>query len=91
VDAEGIIANLRENEGALMAWGVSHAAFDSRARGETRPGCDIGIFVEIEPGFPMDVFLTRIDKAATGAGQTRSGFLAGAARERIKGMGRTHR
>jgi predicted RNase H-like HicB family nuclease len=31
--------------------------------------------------------LARIDKAAARAGQTRSGFLASAARERIKGMG----
>ena len=30
--------------------------------------------------------LARIDKAAASAGQTRSGFLASAARERIKGM-----
>ena len=33
--------------------------------------------------------LARIDKAAAAAGQTRSGFLASAARERIRGWGRT--
>ena len=57
MDTEGIIAKLRENEAALKARGVSHAAlFGSRARGESRAGSDIDILVEIEPGFPMDVF-----------------------------------
>jgi hypothetical protein len=52
-----IIAKLRENEAALKARGVSHAAlFGSRARGQSHPGSDIDILVEIEPSFPMDVF-----------------------------------
>ncbi len=34
-----------------------------------------------------EALLARIDKAAASAGQTRSGFLASAARERIKAMG----
>ena len=57
MDRQAIIAKLRENEAALKARGVSHAAlFGSRARGEGRPGSDIDILVEIEPSFPMDVF-----------------------------------
>jgi hypothetical protein len=49
--------NCRENEEVLKTRGVSHAAlFGSRARGEGRPGSDIDIFIEIEPGYPMDVF-----------------------------------
>ena len=34
-----------------------------------------------------EALLARIDKAAASAGQTRSGFLASAARERIRAMG----
>jgi predicted nucleotidyltransferase len=57
MDTQAIIAKLRENETALKARGVSHAAlFGSRARGESRPGSDVDILVEIEPTFPMDVF-----------------------------------
>ncbi|HZZ61072.1 MAG TPA: nucleotidyltransferase domain-containing protein [Roseiarcus sp.] len=49
-------AKLRENEEVLKTHGVSHAAlFGSRARGEGRSGSDIDIFIEIEPGHPMDV------------------------------------
>ncbi|HKN27627.1 MAG TPA: nucleotidyltransferase domain-containing protein [Roseiarcus sp.] len=57
MDWQAIIAKLRENQAALKARGVSHAAlFGSRVRGESRPGSDIDIFVEIEPSFAMDVF-----------------------------------
>jgi uncharacterized protein len=52
-----IMARLRENEAALKARGVSHAAlFGSRARGDDQADSDIDIFVEIAPDFPMDVF-----------------------------------
>ncbi len=52
-----IIARLKENEAALRARGVVHAAvFGSRARGDNRPDSDIDIMVEIDPDFPMDVF-----------------------------------
>ena len=53
MDTQAIIEKLGENEAALKARGVSHAAlFGSRARGESRPGSDIDILVEIEPSFP---------------------------------------
>ena len=57
MDTAAIIAKLRENQAALKARGVSHAAlFGSRARSENRAGSDIDILVEIDPDFPMDLF-----------------------------------
>ena len=57
MDRQEIIAKFRDNEAALKERGVRHAAlFGRRARGESRPGSDIDIFVEIELTFPMDVF-----------------------------------
>jgi hypothetical protein len=41
MDRQDIIARLRENEAALKARGVAHAAlFGSRARGDARPDSD---------------------------------------------------
>jgi predicted nucleotidyltransferase len=57
MDKHGIIARLRENEAALRARGVTHAAlFGSRARGDDRPGSDIDIMIEIEPEAVQDVY-----------------------------------
>ncbi len=57
MNAEDIIATLKENEAALKARGVTHAAlFGTRARGDNRPDSDIDIMVEIAPGRPMGVF-----------------------------------
>ncbi|MGD1015131.1 MAG: nucleotidyltransferase family protein [Roseiarcus sp.] len=57
MDKQGIIARLRENEAALRARGVTHAAlFGSRARGDDRPGSDIDIMIEIEPEAVPDVY-----------------------------------
>jgi hypothetical protein len=57
MDKQGIIARLRENEAALRARGVTHAAlFGSRARGDDRPGSDIDIMIEIEPEAAPDVY-----------------------------------
>ena len=50
MNGQEIIAKLRENEPALRARGVSHAAlFGSRARGDNRPDSDIDIMIEIDP------------------------------------------
>ena len=50
MNSEDILARLKENEAALCARGVAHAAlFGSRARGDARPGSDIDIMIEIDP------------------------------------------
>ena len=47
---EDIIDRLRQNEAALRARGVTHAAlFGSRARGDGRPDSDTDIMIEIDP------------------------------------------
>ena len=52
-----ILARLRENEAALRARGVSHAAlFGSRARGDNRPDSDIDIMVELDPAAHVTLF-----------------------------------
>jgi predicted nucleotidyltransferase len=52
-----ILDCLRENEHALRARGVTHAAlFGSRARGDNRPDSDIDIMIEIEPNIVKDVY-----------------------------------
>ncbi|MGA2487662.1 MAG: nucleotidyltransferase domain-containing protein [Roseiarcus sp.] len=57
MDKHGIIARLRENETALRARGVTHAAlFGSRARGDDQPGSDIDIMIEIAPDAVQDVY-----------------------------------
>ena len=57
MNSQEIIAKLRENETALRARGVSHAAlFGSRARGDNRPDSDIDIMVEIDPAARITVF-----------------------------------
>jgi predicted nucleotidyltransferase len=50
MDKQDILARLRENEAALKARGVSHAAlFGSRARGDQRPDSDIDILIDLAP------------------------------------------
>jgi predicted nucleotidyltransferase len=57
MNRQEIIAKLRENEPALRARGVSHAAlFGSRARGDNRPDSDIDIMVEFDPAARVTVF-----------------------------------
>ncbi len=57
MNGQEIIARLRENEPALRARGVSHAAlFGSRARGDNRPDSDIDIMVEVDPTARIGVY-----------------------------------
>jgi predicted nucleotidyltransferase len=57
MNRQDILDRLRENEPALRARGVTHAAlFGSRARGDNRPDSDIDIMIEIEPEVVQDVY-----------------------------------
>jgi uncharacterized protein len=52
-----IIERLKENEAALRAKGVAHAAlFGARARGDDRPDSDTDIMVEFDPTTHVTVF-----------------------------------
>jgi uncharacterized protein len=52
-----ILDRLRENERALRARGVTHAAlFGSVARGEQRPDSDIDILVDLDPAIVVTMF-----------------------------------
>jgi uncharacterized protein len=57
MDKHEIIARLKENEAALKAQGVAHAAlFGSVARGDHRPDSDIDIMIELDPAARVTMF-----------------------------------
>jgi len=57
MDRQDIIARLRENEAALRARGVAHAAlFGSRACGDGRPDSDTDIMIEVDPAAGIGVY-----------------------------------
>jgi predicted nucleotidyltransferase len=57
MEKQDIIARLQENEAALKARGVTHAAlFGSRARGDARPDSDTDIMIDIDPTVDMSVY-----------------------------------
>lgn len=57
MDRQDVLDRLRENERALRARGVTHAAlFGSVARGEQGPDSDIDIMVEIAPEAPVGIY-----------------------------------
>lgn len=57
MNRDEILARLRENEVALRARGVRHAAvFGSRARGDQRPDSDTDIMIEIDPAAEIGVW-----------------------------------
>jgi uncharacterized protein len=57
MNRDDIIARLRQNETALRARGVTHAAlFGSRARGDDRPDSDVDIMIEVDPAARISVY-----------------------------------
>jgi predicted nucleotidyltransferase len=57
MNKQAILDRLRENERALRARGVVHAAlFGSRARGDNGPDSDIDIMIDIEPEAVQDIY-----------------------------------
>lgn len=57
MNRQEILDRLRDNEPALRARGVIHAAlFGSRARGDDRPDSDTDIMIEVAPDVHMTVY-----------------------------------
>jgi uncharacterized protein len=57
MNRQQILDCLRENESALRARGVTHAAlFGSRARGDDRLGSDTDVMIEIDPDADLSLF-----------------------------------
>ncbi len=57
MNRQDILERLRQNELALRARGVTHAAlFGSRARGDNRPDSDTDIMIEVDPAAHITVY-----------------------------------
>ena len=57
MERQEVLDRLRENEHALRARGVLHAAlFGSRARGDHRSGSDTDIVIDIDPAADLSVY-----------------------------------
>jgi uncharacterized protein len=57
MNRQEVLDRLRENERALRARGVTHAAlFGSIARDEQRPDSDIDIMVDLDPAIIVTMF-----------------------------------
>jgi hypothetical protein len=57
MNRQEILDRLRQNERALRARGVTHAAlFGSRARGDERPDSDADIMIEVDPEAHITVY-----------------------------------
>jgi uncharacterized protein len=57
MNRQDIIDRLRQNERALRARGVTHAAlFGSRARGDERADSDTDIMIEVDPDAHLSVY-----------------------------------
>jgi predicted nucleotidyltransferase len=57
MNTQEILDRLRENEPALRARGVTHAAlFGSRARDDSRSDSDIDILIDLAPEAPIGVW-----------------------------------
>ena len=57
MDRQEVLDRLRENECALRARGVVHAAlFGSRARGDGHPGSDTDIMIDIDPAADLSMY-----------------------------------
>ncbi len=57
MDRQEILDRLKQNEPALRARGITHAAlFGSRARGDDEPDSDTDIMIEIDPAAAVVVW-----------------------------------
>jgi uncharacterized protein len=80
MERDAIVARLKENEPALRARGVTHAAlFGSYARGCNRDDSDIDIMIETEPDSVPDIYAYVALKA----------YIAGLFAERVDVIERT--
>ena len=54
---QSAIESLQQNQDALRARGIRHAAlFGSVARGEARSTSDVDVLIELDPALKLDVF-----------------------------------